>query len=495
MNKINLTICGLILFFILLIGLYFHQKGSTLVKVNEGYVSNQNSEQERVMRLLEERYGIGGDSSNPVSGGGGSRPVSGGSWAPPSLHIHHNHHVTGGDVPGGHVTGGGGASHGTNPLQPPSHPSHSSSSNPDNPVGNPTHHATGGNKPPPHSSTLPGYYLTFQYNNMTYYLQEPTTVNNIKMSYTSNINDATTFNVHNAGTKNRYFTIVNPKNNAGGPNKPFSLVIFFGTVQLTDISNLKSQITSGHVNNDTSTGPINYQLSGLKAWVNITPTLTTAPHGSTVNPTHHTTGGYKPPLHSNTLPGYYLTFQYNNMTYYLQEPTTINNANMYYTSNINDATTFNVHNAGTKNRYFTIVNPKNQAGGPNKPFSLVIFFGHVLLTDISNLQSQITSGRVNDDTSTGPIKYQIQGFQPQGTWLFITPTLTTAPHGSTISPAPPAHSPSGSTVSPAPVTHSPSGSSPHTYTHCHTHSDPNHTHSPSDTINVVASKYTKSIRT
>ena len=348
MNKINLTICGLILFFILLIGLYFHQKGSTLVKVNEGYVSNQNSEQERVMRLLEERYGIGGDSSNPVSGGGGSRPVSGGSWAPPSLHIHHNHHVTGGDVPGGHVTGGGGASHGTNPLQPPSHPSHSSSSNPDNPVGNPTHHATGGNKPPPHSSTLPGYYLTFQYNNMTYYLQEPTT---------------------------------------------------------------------------------------------------------------------------------------------------INNANMYYTSNINDATTFNVHNAGTKNRYFTIVNPKNQAGGPNKPFSLVIFFGHVLLTDISNLQSQITSGRVNDDTSTGPIKYQIQGFQPQGTWLFITPTLTTAPHGSTISPAPPAHSPSGSTVSPAPVTHSPSGSSPHTYTHCHTHSDPNHTHSPSDTINVVASKYTKSIRT
>jgi hypothetical protein len=50
-------------------------------------------------------------------------------------------------------------------------------------------------------------------------------------------------------------------------------------------------------------------------------------------------------------------------------------------------------------------------------------------------------------------------------------------------------------VSPAPVTHSPSGSSPHTYTHCHTHSDPNHTHSQSDTINVVASKYTKSIRT
>ena len=361
MNKINLTICGLILFFILLIGLYFHQKGSTLVKVNEGYVSNQNSEQERVMRLLEERYGIGG-GSRPVSGGGGSRPVSGGSWAPPSLHIHHNHHVTGGDVPGGHVTGGGGASHGTNPLQPPSHPSHHSSSNPDNPVGNPTHHTTGGNKPPPHSSTLPGYYLTFQYNNMTYYLQEPTTINNINMSYTTNINDATTFNVHNAGTKNRYFTIVNPKNNAGGPNKPFSLVIFFGFVILSDISNLQSQISTGHVNNDTSTGPIQYQIKGFQppgTWVNITPTLTTAPHGSTVSPA--------PSTHS--------------------------------------------------------------------------------------------------------------------------------PHGSTVSPAPSTHSPHGSTVSPSPVTHSPSGSSPHTYTHCHTHSDPNHTHSQSDTINVVASKYTKSIRT
>ena len=40
MNKINLTICGLILFFIILIGLYFHQKGSTLVKVNEGLMNS-----------------------------------------------------------------------------------------------------------------------------------------------------------------------------------------------------------------------------------------------------------------------------------------------------------------------------------------------------------------------------------------------------------------------------------------------------------------------
>ena len=287
----------------------------------------------------------------------------------------------------------------------------------------------------------------------------------------------------------------------------------------------------------------------FRSWVNITPTLTTAPHGSTISPAPVT-----PPHSSSTLPGYYLTFQYNNMTYYLQEPTTVNDANMYYTSNINDATTFNMHNPGTKNRYFTIVNPKNQAGGPNKPFSLVKFFGTVQLTDISNLQSQITSGHVNSNTSTGPIRYQLKGFQPPGTWLYITPTLTTASHGSTVSPAPPAHSSHGSTVSPAPVTphhhhgstvspapvtphhhgstvspapagsggliidpvinpvispapsgsggfgpspvtHSPSGSSPHTYTHCHTHSDPNHTHSQSDTINVVASKYTKSIRT
>ena len=39
MNKINLTICGLILFFILLIGLYFVEKGGSLVKVNEGFNS------------------------------------------------------------------------------------------------------------------------------------------------------------------------------------------------------------------------------------------------------------------------------------------------------------------------------------------------------------------------------------------------------------------------------------------------------------------------
>ena len=246
---------------------------------------------------------------------------------------------------------------------------------------------------------------------------------------------------------------------------------------------------------------------------NSTPTVSPSPVTTSLSTT----------LPSTTLPGYYLTFQYNKVTYYLQEPTTINEANMYYTSNINDATTFNMHNPETKNRYFTIVNPKNQAGGPNKPFSLVIFFDDVMLTDISNLQSQITSGNVNYSTSTGPIRYQLKGFQSPKTWLFITPTLTTAshgstvspapptppPHGSTISPAPPAHSPHGSTVSPAPVTphhhgstvspapvtHSPSGSSPHTYTHCHTHSDPNHSHTPSNSINVVVSKYTKNIGT
>jgi hypothetical protein len=134
---------------------------------------------------------------------------------------------------------------------------------------------------------------------VTYYLQEPVNMN--IMSYTSNIIGAITFNVHNAGTSDRYFTIVNPLLTLG------SLVVFSGgNILLVDINNLSVALKGGYTNNHTSTGPIKYQVSGLKppepdgaglgeavvnkVWVNITPTLTTA----SPSPASSGSGGFSP---------------------------------------------------------------------------------------------------------------------------------------------------------------------------------------------------------
>ena len=438
MNKINLTIYGLILFFILLIGLYFLQKGSTLVKVNEGFNSTPTV------------------SPSPVT-------TSLSTTLP--------------------------------------------------------------------STTLPGYYLTFQYDNMTYYLQEPTAVNDANMNYTPNINDATTFNIHNPETKTRYFTIVNPKNQAGGPNKPFSLVIFFGDVMLTDISNLQSQITAGHVNSYTSTGPIRYQLKGFqspKTWLFITPTLTTASHGSTISPAPpNVPSGYTlksdwDQYFGNAVGGDYITYQGNtlvlekNGSLLLLEGNSPTGTNIIWSfdSGMQDGNATSGWDS-SENRYLIKLNgneiwaaPPRSCPAPTAKFmvgwnNLYIQDSFLNLSGYSNTpvwQSNNPSCFSSYPSNTSPSSIVSpassgSGGSPYTPSTSSTPTSSTPSPSPTVSPAPVTPHHHGSTVSPAPVTHSPSGSSPHTYTHCHTHSDPNHSHTPSNSINVVVSKYTKNIGT